>query len=104
MTTLEFPIPDPPPNLGRKLDSEEIAREIFNGKVSAEWVRTKLKAGRVRRRLVRCGCRDAQIHGDGCKHGLCVRLHSGFPEVVRVRRQLIPNRRCFPSKRRRVPA
>ena len=39
--------------------------------------------------LVRCGCRDAQIHGDGCKHGLAVRLNSGDPEVVRAMRQLV---------------
>ena len=48
MTVLEFPIPDPPTNVGRLLDAEEIAKEIFNGKVSADWVKAKLKAGRVR--------------------------------------------------------
>ena len=41
-------IPEPPPNVGRLLDAGEVATEIFNGKVSAEWVRTKLKAGRTK--------------------------------------------------------
>ena len=40
--------PQPPPNVGRLLDAEEVAKEIFNGKVSAEWVRTRLKAGRTK--------------------------------------------------------
>ena len=53
---------------------------------------------------VRCDCPDAQLHGDGCKHGLCVRLHNGDPEVVRALRQLVPNPKYFPPKRRQGAA
>ena len=45
---LRLAIPQPPPNVGRLLDAGEVAREIFNGKVSPEWVRTRLKAGRTK--------------------------------------------------------
>ncbi len=45
---LRLRLPKPPPNVGRLLDAEEIAREIFNGKVSPGWVKTKLKAGRTK--------------------------------------------------------
>ena len=45
---LRLEIPQPPPNVGRLLDAGEVAKEIFNGKVSAEWVRTRLKAGRTK--------------------------------------------------------
>lgn len=39
---------------------------------------------------VRCDCFDAQRNGDGCKHALGVRLHSGDPLVVKALRQLVP--------------
>ncbi len=39
---------------------------------------------------VRCDCFDAQRNGDGCKHALCVRLHSGDPLLVKALRQLVP--------------
>lgn len=45
---LRLEIPQPPPNVGRLLDAEEIAREIFNGKVTPAWVKTSLKAGRTK--------------------------------------------------------
>ena len=45
---LRLEVPQPPPNVGRLLDAGEVAKEIFNGKVSAEWVRTRLKAGRTK--------------------------------------------------------
>ena len=45
---LQFPTPKPPPNVGRLLDAEEIAREIFNGKVKPQWVKDNLKAGRTK--------------------------------------------------------
>lgn len=38
---------------------------------------------------VRCDCPDAHLHGDGCKHALCVRLNNGDPEVTRALRQLV---------------
>ncbi len=53
---------------------------------------------------VRCDCPDARIHGDACKHGLSVRLHNGDPEVVQALRQLVPNPRHFPAKRRQGAA
>ena len=54
---------------------------------------------------VRWICASGQSHhGDGCKHGLSVRLHHGDPEVVRALRQLVPNPRHFPAKRWQVPA
>jgi hypothetical protein len=40
--------PEPPPDRGRLLDAEEIAREIFYGKVSARWVRRHVTAGKVK--------------------------------------------------------
>lgn len=39
---------------------------------------------------VRCDCSDYPIRGDGCKHCLCVRLHSGDPQVVAALRMLVP--------------
>ncbi len=39
---------------------------------------------------IRCDCFDAQVHGDGCRHSLLVRLLGGDPEVVRAVRQLVP--------------
>ena len=49
---------------------------------------------------VRCDCFDAQIHGDGCKHSLLVRLLGGDPEVALALRQLVPQ----PARRTRVTA
>ena len=43
-----------------------------------------------------CDCMDAQVHGDGCKHGLAVRLRGSDEEVIRALRQLVP------APRRRV--
>ena len=48
LVVLRLEIPHPPPNVGRLLDAGEVAREIFNSKVSPAWVRTKLKAGRTK--------------------------------------------------------
>ena len=45
---------------------------------------------------VRCDCFDAQVHGDGCKHSLLVRLLGGDPEVVLALRQLVAK----PAQRR----
>lgn len=45
---LRLKIPQPPPNVGRLLDAEEVAREIFNSKVSPAWVKANLKAGRTK--------------------------------------------------------
>ena len=39
---------------------------------------------------VLCDCTDFSIRGDGCKHCLCVRFHSGDPLLVKALRQLVP--------------
>ena len=39
---------------------------------------------------VRCDCPDFAIRGDGCKHALACRLHSGDPTVVTALRMLVP--------------
>jgi hypothetical protein len=40
--------PPPPERIGRLLDNEEVATEVFRGKVTPQWVRRRLMAGRVR--------------------------------------------------------
>ena len=47
-----------------------------------------------------CDCMDFTIHGDRCKHCLCVLLHAGDPTVVLALRMLVPE----PARRRKVAA
>ena len=54
--------------------------------------------------LVVCHCPDSPRAGDGCKHALAVRLRAGDGEVVDALRQLVPNPRHFPAKRRQGAA
>ena len=49
---------------------------------------------------VRCDCADSAIRGDGCKHALACRLHSGDPTVALALRQLVPE----PARQRKVRA
>jgi len=41
-------VPDAPPDRGRLLDADEVAREIFCGKVTARWVTRNVQAGKVK--------------------------------------------------------
>jgi len=38
----------PPPDRGRLLSADQVARALFSGSVTARWVRRTLRAGRVR--------------------------------------------------------
>ena len=58
----------------------------------------------IRDGRVICDCLDSQFTGDNCKHSLATRLHSGDPVVVKALRQLVPNPRRFPAKRRQGAA
>ena len=42
------PVPAPPPDRGRLLSAEEVAAELYHGKVTAKWVRRYLKVGKVK--------------------------------------------------------
>ena len=53
---------------------------------------------------VHCDCVAYTLRGDSCKHCLCVRLTSGDRQVVRALRQLVPNPKYFPAKRRQGAA
>ena len=41
-------VPRPPERIGRLLDAAEVAAQLFCGKVTPQWVRRSLQAGRVR--------------------------------------------------------
>ncbi len=53
---------------------------------------------------VTCHCPDSQRAGDGCKHALALRLRAGDGKVVDALRQLVPNPKYFPAKRRQGAA
>ena len=53
---------------------------------------------------VACHCLDSQRAGDGCKHSLALRLRAGDGEVIDALRQLVPNPKYFPAKRRQGAA
>lgn len=46
MTARPLHFPPPPADRGRALTAEDVAREIFNGAVTAKWVRRYFKPGR----------------------------------------------------------
>ena len=47
-----------------------------------------------------CDCMDFTIHGDRCKHCLCVLLHAGDPTVVAALRMLVAE----PARQRKMRA
>lgn len=59
----------------------------------------EVDAGRVT-----CHCLDSQRAGDGCKHSLALRLRAGDGNVIDALRQLVPNPKYFPAKRRQGAA
>ncbi len=54
--------------------------------------------------LVVCHCPDSQRAGDGCKHLLALRLRAGDGEVIDALRELVPNPKYCPAKRRQGAA
>ncbi len=53
---------------------------------------------------VTCHCLDSQRAGDGCKHSLALRLRAGDGKVIDALRQLVPNPKHYPAKRRQGAA
>ncbi len=53
---------------------------------------------------VTCHCLDSQRAGDGCKRSLALRLRAGDGEVIDALRELVPNPKYFPAKRRQGAA
>ena len=49
-------------------------------------------------------CPDSPRAGDGCKHSLALRLRAGDGEVIDALRQLVPNPKRYPAKRRQGAA
>ena len=67
------------------LEAEPIDADSWRVSGGAKDHRVEVEGGRCW-----CDCVDSQVRGDGCKHGLIVRLLAGDPKVVVALRQLVP--------------